>query len=154
MNIVTIFIILQVVLLFVMTFHDWVHLPPLTDIRELEKYSTKKGRVINSLIFFLLVCIPLLLTTLYQPELFLCVKITIISMYGLLTFGTVFAWWIPYFFGSSEKHKNDFIEYRTTHHFLPKRGDNIVPNTFHVLLHLLIWSCFVLSTYVSFVTKS
>jgi len=44
--------------------------------------------------------------------------------------------------------KADFAEYENTHHFLPARGDNVVPNTLHVILHLQIWICFILSVYL------
>jgi hypothetical protein len=131
-----------------MSLHDWVHLPPLTDIRELEKHSSWSGRLINSIIFALLILIPLGLTVIYQPYFPLWALITIVSFYGLLTLGTIFAWWVPYIFGSSEQHKIDFAEYRNTHHFLPKRGDNVVPNTFHVILHLQIWTCLAIAVYL------
>ena len=71
-------------------------------------------------------------------------------VYGLLTVGTLAAWWIPYIFGSYEKHKQGFIEYKDTHHFLPPRGDNVIPNTMHVIMHMFIWSCFALSLYYLF----
>ena len=94
-----------------MTFHDWVHLPPLTDIREMEKHSTRKERLINSMIFALIVLIPLYLTWAYQPTFPLWVLITITTFYGVMTLGTIFAWWIPYFFGSySQEHKEAFVE--------------------------------------------
>lgn len=125
-----------------MTFHDWVHLPPLTDIRTLEKHSATKGRLINSGIFFLIVFIPLSLTWIYQAKFPLWVFITLVSFYGPLTLGTILSWWVPYFFGSSEWHKTHFAVYKNTHHFLPARGDNVIPNTFHVILHLQIWACF------------
>jgi hypothetical protein len=147
-NILLTFIVLQIVLLFFMTFHDWVHLPPLTDIRELEKHSSQKGRLISSAIFFLIVFIPLLLTILYRNSFPVWALITIATSYGLLTVGTIFSWWVPYFFGSSEKHKADFAEYRNTHHFLPARSDNVIPNTFHVILHIQIWLCFGIALYL------
>jgi hypothetical protein len=146
--ILPIFIALQVILLFLMTFHDWVHLPPLTDIRELEKHSSKTGRLINSFIFALLILIPLSLTYFYAPGLPYSIRRTIAIFYGLLTLGTILSWWVPYIFGSSAAHKAAFAEYRTTHHFLPKRNDNVTPNTFHVILHIMIWSCFALSLYI------
>jgi hypothetical protein len=148
MDLITTFIVLQIILLFCMTFHDWVHVPPLTNIRELEKYSTKQGRLINSIIFFFLVFAPLVLTVLYNPVFPLWVLIVLVNIYGLLSLGTVVSWWVPYIFGSSEEHKAHFIEYRNTHHFLPSRGDNIVPNTFHVLLHLQIWACCLIAAYL------
>jgi hypothetical protein len=133
-----------------MALHDWIHLPPLTNIRELEKHSTKKGRLINSILFFFLIFIPLMLTVMYKPLFPFWVLISLITFYGALTLGTIFSWWVPYFFGSSEQQKLDFAEYKDTHHFLPARGDNIVPNTLHVMLHLQIWICFVISVYLLF----
>jgi hypothetical protein len=131
-----------------MAFHDWVHFPPLTNIRELEKYSSLSGRVINSFIFFLMIAIPLWLTWYYQPHYSFWVKFSLLNFYGWLTLGTLMSWWIPYFFGSSEQHKKDFTEYKNTHHFLPARGNNVTPNTFHVILHLQIWTCFIISIWL------
>jgi hypothetical protein len=148
MNVVSFFIALQIVLLFFMTFHDWIHIPPFIDITELEKHSTKKGRLINSTIFFFIVFIPLMLTWVYRSNLTPWILINICLFYVLLTVGTIFSWWVPYFFGSSEKHKADFAEYKNTHHFLPARADNVIPNTFHVILHLQIWTCFGISLYL------
>ena len=148
MNVVSFFIALQIILLFFMTFHDWVHLPPLTDIREMEKHSTNMGRLVNSTIFFFLIFIPLFLTWNFQPNFPFWVPIAITNFYGWLSLGTILSWWIPYFFGSySEQHKKIFKEYEKTHHFLPAIRDNVVPNTFHVILHLQIWVCFGISLY-------
>jgi hypothetical protein len=149
MALVSIFLSLQILLLFIITFHDWVHLPPLTDIRSLEKHSSAVDRVVNSAIFFLTVCIPLILTWVYWQAFQWWVLACIASFYGLLTLGTILSWWIPYLFGGySEEYKLGFAEYKTTHHFLPTRGDNIVPNTLHVVLHLCIWTCFAISLYL------
>lgn len=149
MGLISCFLFLQVILLFLMTFHDWVHVPPFTNIRELEKHSTVIGRAINSALFFVLIFIPLCLTWYYQPIFPRWVVISLTRFYGCLTVGTIISWWIPYFFGGcSDKYKSGFIEYRNTHHFLPSRGDNIVPNTFHVILHGCIWSCFAISLYL------
>lgn len=149
MTILSIFIVLQIVLLFFMTFHDWVHLPPLTDIRELEKHSTFVGRLINSTLLFFLIFIPLFLTWYYQNSFPQWTLIIIALFYGLLSLGTILTWWIPYFFGSySEEHKQGFVGYKNTHHFLPAIGDHVIPNTFHVLLHLQIWTCFGIVLYL------
>jgi len=147
-NIILIFIILQIILFFFMTLHDWIHLPPFTNIRALEKHSTTKGRLINSAVFGLFILTPLSLTLIYQPNFPTWILIHIILVYGLLSLGTIFSWWIPYIFGSSAEHKAGFVEYRHTHHFLPKRSDNLVPNTLHVILHLQIWTCFYISLYL------
>lgn len=139
------FIIIQSILLLFMTLHDWIHLPPLTDIRAMEKHSSKRSRLINSFIFFLIVFVPLALTVFLGPT--FRVNIVLVALYGILTLGTLFSWWIPYFFGSSDQHKLDFAEYKNTHHFLPARGANVVPNTLHLLLHIQIWICFGLSLF-------
>ncbi len=144
-----IFISLQIILLFLMTFHDWVHLPPLTDIREMEKHSSWIGRLLNSIFFFFLIAIPLFLTWYYQPIFPFWAVATIANFYGWLTLGTILSWWIPYLFGSySVAHKEAFAEYKNTHHFLPPIGDHVIPNTFHVLLHIQIWICFGISIYL------
>lgn len=147
-NIILIFIILQTILLFFMALHDWIHLPPLTDIRELEKHHSKKQRLIASSIYAILVLIPLSLTLFYKDNLSSWILINIVIFYLLLSIGVILSWWVPYFFGSSEEHKKAFAEYRNTHHFLPARGDNIIPNTLHVIFHLQIWACFVISLYL------
>lgn len=149
MDTVSVFIALQIVLLFFMTFHDWVHIPPFTDIREMEKHSDPVGRFINSTIFFFLIFIPLFLTWYYRSNYLFWVLLNIVIFYGLLTFGTIISWWIPYFFGSySKSFKEAFDEYKYTHHFLPAIGDNVIPNTFHVILHLQIWTCLGISLYL------
>jgi len=147
---ITLFIVFQTILLIIITLHDWVHLPPFTDIRTLEKHSSVRGRIINSAIFFLLVFIPLALTIIYQPHFSRSVRIALLNFYGWMSLGTIVSWWIPYFFGGySESYKAHFAEYQNTHHFLPARGTNIVPNTFHVLMHLLVWICFGITLYIA-----
>lgn len=145
---ILVFIVLQIILFFFMAFHDWVHLPPFTDIRALEKYSTIRGRMINSIIFGFLIAIPLFLTINYQGHFTWGILFHIFLFYAFLSLGTILSWWVPYIFGSSAKHKEAFAEYRHTHHFLPARGDNVVPNTFHVILHLQIWACTAIAIYL------
>jgi hypothetical protein len=147
MSLISLFILLQTVLFFIIVLHDWVHLPPLTDIRALEKHHSKKERLLASTLYGFIVGVPLFLSWFYAPNLSFWVLITIIVFYALLSLGTIASWWIPYFFGSSAQHKAAFAEYRHTHHFLPRRSDNVRPNTFHCILHLLIWSCLGLAIY-------
>jgi hypothetical protein len=160
MSLISFFIVLQIILLFFMVGHDWIHVPPLTNIRELEKHSTKKGRVINSILFFLLIFVPLFLTCYFNPSYShyfntdysaypRWVLVFLVAVYGVLFLGTLFSWWVPYIFGNySHEHAQGFGEYKNTHHFLPARGDNIVPNTLHVLLHVQIWVCTIIAIYL------
>lgn len=146
-NAVVVFIILQITLLLFMVGHDWIHVPPFTNIPELKKAHSFNDRVLTTCINTSFVLLPLLLTIRYQPYFPERVSIILIIFYSILTLGTLCAWWIPYIWGSSEQHKHGFREYRETHHFLPKRGTNVVPNTLHVILHLQVWACLALSIY-------
>jgi hypothetical protein len=142
------FIQLQIVLFFFMILHDWVELRPFTDLQALKKAHSTKERLFGSFINGLLVLVPLALTIYYRSLATpLWAKILFVLIYGLITFGTVTAWWIPYFTGKYliPGNKAGFEEYRNTHTFLPKRGQNVVPNTLHVVLHLIIWTCFIVS---------
>ncbi|OGT31505.1 MAG: hypothetical protein A3E87_04045 [Gammaproteobacteria bacterium RIFCSPHIGHO2_12_FULL_35_23] len=145
------FILLQFCLLFFMLFHDWIPVPPLNDTVALKKVDGNWDRLKSSLINGACVAIPLWLTLKYvDATIPLSTIITILAFYLALTIGTICAWWIPYFFGSSEKHKQIFKKFKNTHHFLPARGNNIIPNTLHVLLHLQIWTCLLFSVYFLF----
>ena len=142
------FIALQTTLLFFMLFHDWIPVPPLNNVRVLKVVDGNAVRMMGSIINGLCVAIPLYITLKYygktiptQPY------VTIVLFYFCLSVGTIFSWWVPYFFVSSEKHKALFQKYNDTHHFLPMRGDNIIPNTLHVILHVQVWLCFIISLY-------
>lgn len=152
--ILTVFIVLQVIVAVLLALHDWVHIPPLTDIHVLAKAHSVRARLFGSIINTGLVLIPLIATWHYWPgPLPPWALYCAIGSYSLLTIGTIAAWWIPYFFGSSEAHKAGFKEYEHTHAFLPRRGTNITPNTFHVVMHLFIWSCCIISWYLFLIYK-
>lgn len=144
------FILLQFVLLLFMLFHDWIPVPPLNDIGAIKMSDSNLYRLLGSAINGITVLIPLILTLTYyrQPYVPLSSTITLVSFYLILTIGTILSWWIPYLFGSSLKHKQAFNKFKNTHHFLPKRGDNVVPNTLHIILHLQVWACLIISIYL------
>lgn len=144
------FIIIQCLLFFFMAFHDWIDIPPFTNLAALKKAHSLKFRLIGSFVNATLVLIPIIVTFVYlssSPPLW--ARLFFVSIYGLITFGTITAWWIPYFGGGYWIHDNQagFEEYRNTHSFLPVRGDNVIPNTLHVILHIQVWICFGLSLY-------
>lgn len=148
------FLVLQCVLFFFMALHDWIDIPPFTDLAALKKVHSFKFRLISSLVNASLVMIPIIITIFYLSSLFpLWAILLFIIIYGLLTIGTIAAWWIPYLGGRYWIHGNKagFEEYRNTHSFLPKRGENVVPNTLHVILHIQVWICFGLSLYWLFI---
>lgn len=143
------FIFLQCILLFLMLFHDWVPASPFNDIKALKTSESNFYRLLGSFINGITVLIPLIITLKYyqQPNFSLAAIITIVVFYLLLTIGTILSWWVPYFFGSSAKHKQHFNKFKNTHYFLPTCGNNIIPNTLHVILHLQIWTCLAISIY-------
>lgn len=136
-----IFILLQLILFFIMILHDWLPILPFNNVADLKKHDSNKKRFIGSLINGVAVLIPLILTLIYYPNYSASTVNTIICFYLLITVGTIVSWWIPYIFGSSKSHKEAFLKFQNTHHFLPKIKDHVVPNTLHVILHLFVWSC-------------
>jgi hypothetical protein len=146
---IVLFITLQCTLLFFMLFHDWIPVPPLNDIPALKKQDTRFYRLLGSAINGALVLIPLILTLIYYHTSTIVwpANLIIVIIYCIQTAGTIMSWWVPYFFGSSQKLKTAFSKFKNTHHFLPARKDHIVPNTLHVILHLQVWACLVLSLY-------
>lgn len=147
---ITFFILLQIVLLLFMIFHDWIPVPPFNDIGAIKINDSNLYRLLGSAINGITVLIPLIITLAYYNELYIPISasITLVSFYFLLTIGTILSWWTPYFFGSSKKHKHAFNKFKNTHYFLPARGDNVIPNTLHVVLHLQVWICLIISIYL------
>lgn len=143
------FIVLQLILLGFMLFHDWIPLPPFNDVNALKKSESGVSRLLGSLINGTFVFVPLVLTLIYyqRPAVPLWVKMTVVIFYAAITLGTVLSWWVPYICGSSEKHKKMFGKFKNTHHFLPARGGNVIPNTLHVILHVQVWLCLAISIY-------
>lgn len=148
-----IFILLQIILLFFMLFHDWIPVPPFNDVTALKETDGFFNRLINSFINGLVVFIPLIITFFYYSEssLPLSALLSILPFYALITFGTIMSWWVPYFFGSSQSYKDHFKKFENTHRFLPARGDNVIPNTLHFILHLQVWACLGICIYFLFV---
>jgi hypothetical protein len=133
-----------------MALHDWVEIPPFTNLKALKKAHSFKFRLMGSLVNGSLVALPTIVTLIYmRAPLPLWARLLFTIIYALITVGTITTWWIPYFGGGYLFHgnKDGFEEYRNTHSFLPARGDNIMPNTLHVILHIHVWICFGLSLY-------
>jgi len=144
-----VFLAVQMSLLLIIGLHDWIDFRPFTNIKVLSKKHTVGDRLGSTTINVIFVLVPLIATIVYHNEVMpRFLKWLIFVDYGLLSMGAILAWWAPYFFGSTKSHKEGFSEYRDTHTFLPKRGDNVVPNTLHVIMHLHMWTCFVFSIWL------
>lgn len=146
------FLITQIILTLFILLHDWIDLPPFTDLKALRKEHSMRLLIISTIINTGTVLCGLLMTILKYPGPYpLWIKVSWIIIYTLLTIGTITAWWIPYFFGSSARYKAGFAEYKNTHTFLPARGNNVVPNTLHIILHVQVWFCCAVSWYMLFI---
>ena len=151
MSLIMLFIILQSILLLFMLLHDLIKVPPFNDIDALRATDSTSWLIFSTIVNSFCVAIPLYLTLqLFFQSAFSCARLIIVCFYALLTFGTICSWWMPYILGSSASHKMHFHKFKNTHHFLPARGNNVVPNSLHVVLHLLVWSCCALSIYFYF----
>jgi len=138
-------IIFSTLIFLLLALHDLVHVPPLTNIHDLKKAEPDTRRYTDVAINGLCGLIPLGLLLWYSPNTPVWALNTIRSFYGLLLLGAFLSWWEPYFFGSPEAHRQAFEKFKNTHHFLPARGENVVPNTFHVFMHVIMLICFLLS---------
>lgn len=132
-----------------MLFHDWIPIPPFNDVSTLKTVDTSSSRLFGSIINGGTVLVPLLITLVYyhKSSFPLFAAIVVFMFYLILTIGTILSWWVPYFFGSSDQHKQEFTKFKNTHHFLPARGDNVIPNTLHIVLHWQVWACLIFSIY-------
>jgi len=139
-----ILLICATLLFLALALHDLVHIPPLTNVHDLKRHSSTRRLLLDATINGLCGAVPLFLLFYYGAAPPLWALRTIISFYSLLLLGALCSWWVPYFFGSPEAHRQAFAKFSRTHHFLPHRGENVRPNTFHVLLHVLMLACLVL----------
>ncbi|HEV2601978.1 MAG TPA: hypothetical protein VGT41_06845 [Candidatus Babeliales bacterium] len=143
------FLIAQITLMIFMLLHDWLDIPPFTNIKALREKHSLNELILSTLVNAGTIAWCLIILRTYYPGPYPCwVKINWIIIYTLLTVGTICAWWLPYIFGSSPARKEGLSEYKHTHTFLPARGDNTVPNTLHILIHIQVWFCCVVSWYL------
>jgi hypothetical protein len=142
-----VFIFVQLLILFTEILDDWIPMYPLNDLNSLHSSHNKIGILISTIINSLFVAIPLGLSVWYGVSAPLNIKKSIMYFYLGVSLGVIISWWVPYFVGSWPAHKKKFEIFKKTHQLLPPRGDNVVPNTLHILLHILIWTSLGLSFY-------
>ena len=129
--------VFQVLFLWV---HDWIPLGRLNDVAAVLSQDTRSRLVtvtlIQSVPWTIGLCFSLLnfkFKRSYPNWLYGWLVIS----YGLLFIGQIRAWWIPYLFLREPKRAARYqIMFGKTHSFLPPRN-GIVPNTAHILLHLV-----------------
>lgn len=130
-------IALQSLQFLILLLHDWIPLGSLTDVAAVRRMNKLKHLLIGTAVTSVPVAWALWRSIAnfghpYPHGL----KIGLWLIYGILFVGELQSWWIPYVFGASPEKVQRFQElFGRTHAFLPVRH-GIVPNTFHVLLHL------------------
>jgi hypothetical protein len=132
----TVLVLLQVVQVVILWLHDWLPLSPLNDLSAV-RAATSTARLIR---------VTIIQSLPYTIGLyFSCADISkgfpgwlwywLWISYGLLFFGELRAWWIPYLVRSEPGRAARYdAMFGSTHAFLPRRY-GIVPNTLHVALH-------------------
>lgn len=128
-------------------FHDWVPLGPLNDLAGVRQVNTRVQLLAGTLITGIPTAYGLWRSIVHfgspYPH---GLKITLWLIYGILFVGELQAWWLPYFFGSSNERIERYrVMFGRTHAFLaPRHG--IVINTLHCLLHAATFATLVVLT--------
>ncbi len=136
--IIEILLALQCFHVLFLALHDWIPLGMLNDLKAVRATYPRGKRIAGTLISFIPFVIGLAASAIYFGRvypawLFWWLWIS----YGLLFFGELTAWWIPYLFHYEPKRAARYqVMFGATHAFLPERN-GIRPNTLHVILHLL-----------------
>jgi hypothetical protein len=145
-----IWIALQIAILLFLLIHDWIPLGALNDIPGVKSQNSTARNAFNTAVNCIPVLIGLILSILYYLGRYPLATMTyLLFLYLLLLVGELRAWWIPYFFGTTEERVKRYkAMFGQTHSFLPERN-GIVPNTAHVLLHVATLLAFVFTVVIA-----
>jgi len=132
-------LICSVLITLFLLLHDWVDIYPLNDLTTFNKHCSLRNKVLMTIVntpFFIMYTIILL--SYWSTPFSWYAKIYLILCNALFSIGIIFSWWAPYLFGfpveqTKELHKT----HGSTHTFLPLIGNNPVPNTLHVIFHII-----------------
>jgi hypothetical protein len=117
--------------------HDWIPLGTLNNLNGVRATNSRHKLITGTLISLIPFAIGLVASAVYfgkvYPE---WLSWWLWISYGLLFFGELKAWWIPYFFRSEPERAARYnAMFDGTHSFLPVRN-GIRVNTLHVILHI------------------
>ena len=121
--------------------HDWIDIYPLNDLATFNKHCSLRNKILMTVFntpFFII-----------YTAILLCYWSTPLSWYGmtyliicnvLFSIGIICSWWAPYLFGWPVEQTKELREtHGTTHTFLPAIGNNPIPNTLHIIFHLVFF---------------
>lgn len=134
----TIFLALQIVVVAFLLLHDWVRLGRLNNLAAIRSQDTLTHRVFVTLLPGLPAAIGLLFSAKYFGQYYPhWLDMLLWITYGVLLFGILRAWWIPYLFLADAKRAERYqIIFAGTHTFLPRRN-GMAPDTLHTFFHLV-----------------
>lgn len=140
---------LSLILLF-MIVQDWVLMGALNDVQAIANERSFNELLlitaIGSVQILLLMTFVIIFMGKYYP---IWVKLWLIIHQLFIFAGALMDWWIPYLFGyGAEKRVEGYNQmFGDTHAFLPVMN-GIVPNTLHVLFHLTLLICIILTVVI------
>lgn len=147
---ICLFMGLSLILLF-MLFHDWVPLGSLNNVEAIKELRSKNELIVVTLIGVFQILLLMTFVLSYIGRTYpLWVKLWLIIHQGFILCGALLDWWIPYFFGVGAESRVERYNamFGNTHAFLPVKN-GIVPNTIHVLFHLTLLICLLITIYIS-----
>jgi len=121
--------------------HDWIDIYPLNDLATFNKHCSLRNKIlmtcVNTPFFIIYTAILLFYWTTPFPW---YAKTYLIVCNALFSIGIIFSWWLPYLFGwPAEQAKELHETHSSTHTFLPAINNNPIPNTLHVIFHLVFF---------------
>jgi len=134
-----------------MLLHDWVPLGPFNDVEAVRQDSTIQELLFVTLFNASQILVIIVLLLIFMGKSYpIWAKIWLIVHQSCIFAGALWAWWIPYCcgIGAEERAERYQLMFGNTHTFLPEMH-GIAPNTIHVIFHLTLLTCIILSIYIS-----
>jgi hypothetical protein len=128
----------SLILLFLLL-HDWINIYPFNDLKTLDKHCSLRNKILMTLINapFFIIYMGILLHHWSTPFSFHA-KWYLVTCNCLFSIGILFSWWLPYLFGWPQGQVEDLGQsYSSTHRFLPPIVNNPIPDTMHVIFHVI-----------------
>jgi hypothetical protein len=150
---VTLFVVLITVQFIVVALHDLVHIPGWTHGRQVKAAIGPRNVLIGTLINSIFPGLAAAFALYYYWHHFAPTGVETywVGYCGVTVASAIAMWWIPYFFGASQKTKDMYSQmYAGTYQVLPPRGDNPRPNVLHLFFHALFVTTFALSLILRF----
>jgi hypothetical protein len=145
-------VILQIIVVIFLTFHDWVPLGKLNNLGGLRAVDTLPKMVLTTAVSTLPFAAVLIASTmLASVEYPYWLLWWLWGTYLVCAYGILRAWWIPYLgTPDPERAKRYRIRFAGTLSFLPERN-GIRPDALHVVFHCLVVAILIVLAFLTFV---